>query len=305
MKNINALGSLITAMVTPFDEKGAVNLEQAIHIADYLIENETTCLLVTGTTGESPTLSHSEEYQLYEAFVKRYKGKTPVMAGTGSNSTKTAIESTRKAAAIGVDCSLQVVPYYNKPSQEGIIAHFEAIASATDLPLVLYDIPGRTGRGMTVETIVKLAQNPKIVALKDASGSLENFEAYKNQVPEDFKVYSGDDALTADFVKAGAFGVISVASHLCGKQLKRLIEAAKENNHDEVVKLQTLMMPLFDVLFSAPNPCPIKYAMKLIGFPSGDPRLPLLPVSESEAEHIETVLDAFLDQLEIGGALKS
>lgn len=304
MKNILELGSIVTAMITPFNHQNEVNLEQAIHIADYLIENDTSCLLVTGTTGESPTLSHDEEYALYEAFVKRFKGKTPIMAGTGSNSTKTAIESTRRAAEIGVDCSLQVVPYYNKPSQAGIIAHFEAIAAATDLPIILYDIPGRTGRGMEIETILHLAKNPKIVGLKDASGSLDNFHQYKDQLPADFLVYSGDDALTADFVKEGAFGVVSVASHICGKQITQLMQAAQNNELDKLERLKDLLNPLFEILFLTPNPCPVKHALKLIGFPCGEPRLPLLAVNEEEAESIESVLDHFLDQLEPGGALK-
>ena len=172
------------------------------------------------------------------------------------------------------------------------------------MPIILYDIPGRTGRSLDVETIIQLAKHPNIVGIKDASGSLANFEHYKRETPEDFLVYSGDDALTADFLKAGAYGVVSVASHICGKQIKALIKAAQTGDMSLVETLQNVMKPLFDVLFIAPNPCPVKHALKLIGFPSGKPRLPLIEVNEQEAQTIENVLDTFLDQLEIGGALK-
>ena len=300
-KNImdsDQIGPLVTAMATPFNKWGEVDTEQAIHLGDYLIENKTTCLLLAGTTGESPTLTHQEEYTLFEAFVKRYKGKVPVMAGTGSNCTRTAIQTTQKAEEIGIDCSLQVVPYYNKPSQDGIYEHFAAIANQTSLPIILYDIPGRTGRSLEPETLIELAKLPNIIGLKDASGSLSNFNDYYPEVKHNMAIYSGDDGLTASFLKEGAFGVVSVASHVCGIQLFEMIEAAKQQNWDKVAKLDASMKALFEVLFIAPNPAPLKFALSLIGFPSGRPRLPLVEVNESEAKKIEQVIDAYLDALE-------
>jgi 4-hydroxy-tetrahydrodipicolinate synthase len=283
-------GSLITAMITPFDKKGAVDYKEAIHLAHHLIKTGTDTLLLTGTTGESPTLLHSEEYELYKQFVSEFKGKTPIMAGTGSNSTKTAIEATQKAESIGVDASLQVVPYYNKPSQEGMYQHFKSISENTSLPILLYNIPGRTGVNMKPETIARLAQLPRIFGIKEASGSVEQVAEIKALVPQEFKIYSGDDALTVSFMKEGAIGVVCVASHLCGEALKTIINHATVGQWD-VAKVQSQELnDLFEALFITANPTPLKYALRECGFKVGYPRLPLVDVTEAEAAIILTSL---------------
>ena len=287
-------GRLITAMVTPFTKEGDVDFDQAIHVADYLIENETDALLLAGTTGESPTLSHEEEYQLFDQAVKRYKGKVPVIAGTGSNSTKTAIASSQKAEQIGVDGLLLVVPYYNKPSQEGLYQHFKAIAESVSIPIMLYNIPGRTSKNMEVDTIKRLAEIPNITSIKEAAGDLGQLKEIVQTVGDDLDVYSGDDGLTLEFMREGAVGVVSVASHVAGKQMKALIQAVLDDDLDLAKSYHQKMMPLFDALFMTSNPVPVKHAMTLLGFPMGTPRLPLVALTDTESKKLEEVLDSFL-----------
>ena len=289
------LGPIITAMVTPFDKSGNVDYAGIIHLADYLLENNTSCFLLTGTTGESPTLTHKEEFKLYETFVQRYKGKVPIMAGTGSNSTKTAIESTKKASQIGIDCSLQVVPYYNRPSQDGLLAHFSAIADQSSIPIMLYDIPARTGCALEINTVIELAKHPNIIGIKDATGSVENFKLYQDHISSDFLVYSGDDALIVEFMKFGAKGAVSVASHVAGKQILELINALLISDKPKIKLLEERLNPLFEVLFLTSNPAPVKYALKLLGFSMGSLRLPLVDLTPSEAAKVESVLDRYLE----------
>jgi 4-hydroxy-tetrahydrodipicolinate synthase len=294
---MSIFGPIVTAMVTPFNEDGTVNYKQTIELIDYLIQNKSTSILLTGTTGECPTLSHDEEYELYRMAVKYFKGKVHLMAGTGSNCTKTAIESTQMAADIGMDSILQVVPYYNKPCQDGIYNHFRAIADSTSLPIMLYNIPGRTGINMETDTVKKCAETTNIVAIKEAAGNLDQMKAFRAATPIDFHIYSGDDGLTLDFMKEGASGVVSVASHVAGAQIDAMIQAYQSGDIHKATELNTLLTPLFDVLFITSNPVPVKTALKLIGFDCGTVRPPLMSITEAQKQQVETVLDAFFESI--------
>jgi 4-hydroxy-tetrahydrodipicolinate synthase len=294
---MSIFGPIVTAMVTPFNEDGTVNYKQTIELIDYLILNKSTTILLTGTTGECPTLSHDEEYELYRMAVKYFKGKVHLMAGTGSNCTKTAIESTQMAAEIGMDSILQVVPYYNKPCQNGIYNHFRAIADSTSLPIMLYNIPGRTCINMETDTVKKCAEITNIVAIKEAAGNLEQMKAFRAATPIDFHIYSGDDGLTLDFMKEGASGVVSVASHIAGAQIDAMIQAYQSGDIHKATELNTLLTPLFDVLFITSNPVPVKTALKLIGFDCGTVRPPLMSITEAQKQQVETVLDAFFESI--------
>ncbi len=284
------IGRLITAMVTPFDQNGQVDFEMAAKVAKFLAENGSDGILVHGTTGESPTLTHEEEYELYKVVKEAVNGKASVMAGTGSNSTETTIKSTVKAQSIGMDSALVVVPYYNKPSQEGLYQHFKAIAEKTDMPLIIYNIPGRTGINMLPETIARLAPLKKYIGLKDAAGDLNYTSSIRMLLPDDFIVWSGDDSLTLPMMSVGASGVISVASHVAGRQIKEMINAFVGRDTKKAADIHKKLMPLFKVLFITSNPAPVKYAMKLIGLDCGSPRLPLVEPLESEKEAVKKVL---------------
>ena len=267
-------------MVTPFDSEGHVHYAEAERLAAYLAANGSDGIVVCGTTGESPTLSWDEEYQLFQVVQAAVAGKAKVIAGTGSNSTSEAIEATQKAAKLGVDGSLQVVPYYNKPPQSGLYQHFAAIASACDLPMMLYNIPGRTGQQLEPETIAKLAKLDGIVAIKEATGNLDIASQIRSLTPPDFAIYSGDDSLTLPILSVGGTGVVSVASHLVGNQIQEMIAAFSSGHHQLATKIHIKLLPLFKGLFFAPNPMPIKAALKLQGWQVGGLRLPLceLPI---------------------------
>jgi 4-hydroxy-tetrahydrodipicolinate synthase len=273
-------GRVITAMVTPFDSEGHVHYAEAERLAAYLAANGSDGIVVCGTTGESPTLSWDEEYQLFQVVQSAVAGKAKVIAGTGSNSTSEAIEATQKAAKLGVDGSLQVVPYYNKPPQSGLYEHFAAIAAACDLPMMLYNIPGRTGQQLEPETIAKLAKLPGIVAIKEATGNLDIASQIRSLTPPDFAIYSGDDSLTLPILSVGGSGVVSVASHLVGNQIQEMIAAFASGHNQLATKIHIQLLPLFKGLFFAPNPMPIKAALKLQGWEVGGLRLPLceLPI---------------------------
>jgi 4-hydroxy-tetrahydrodipicolinate synthase len=268
-------GRVITAMITPFDKEGNVHYAEAERLAAYLVANGSDGIVVCGTTGESPTLSWDEEYQLFQVVQSATAGKAKVIAGTGSNSTSEAIEATQKAAKLGVDGSLQVVPYYNKPPQIGLYHHFAAIAAACDLPMMLYNIPGRTGQQLEPETVAKLAKLDQIVAIKEASGNLDIVSQIRSLTPPDFAIYSGDDSLTLPILAVGGVGVVSVASHLVGNQIQAMIRAFESGQNQTATKLHLELLPLFKGLFFAPNPMPIKAALKLQGWEVGGLRLPM------------------------------
>ena len=284
------LGRVITAMVTPFDKEGNVHYAEVEQLAAYLAANGSDGIVVCGTTGESPTLSWDEEYQLFQVVKAAVAGKAKVIAGTGSNSTSEAIEATQKAAKLGVDASLQVVPYYNKPPQIGLYQHFAAIASACDLPMMIYNIPGRTGQSLEPETIAKLALLDKIVAIKESSGNLDLVSQIRSLTPPEFAIYSGDDSLTLPILAVGGVGVVSVASHLVGNKIQEMIRAFESGQNQTATKLHIEMLPLFKGLFFAPNPMPIKAALKLQGWEVGGLRLPMCELPSELLPLLEKIL---------------
>lgn len=278
-------------MVTPFDGEGHVNYEIAEKLADYLVTHGSDGLVVCGTTGESPTLSWEEEYQLFQVVKKAVAGRAKIIAGTGSNSTKEAIEATKKAAELGLDGSLQVVPYYNKPPQEGLYEHFRAIALACpNLPIMLYNIPGRTGQNLLPETIAKLAEIENIISIKEASGNLEQACQIRRLTPPSFSIYAGDDFLTLPLLTVGGVGVVSVASHLVGEQLQEMIQAFETGKTTVAKEININLFPLFKVLFCTTNPIPIKAALNLRGWNVGGLRLPLCEIPPNLKQNLETVL---------------
>jgi 4-hydroxy-tetrahydrodipicolinate synthase len=283
-------GRVITAMITPFDTEGNVHYAEAEKLAAYLAANGSDGIVVCGTTGESPTLSWDEEYELFQVVQKAVAGKAKVIAGTGSNSTSEAIEATQKAAKLGVDGSLQVVPYYNKPPQSGLYQHFEAIAKSCDLPMMLYNIPGRTGQQLDPETIAKLAKLDTIVAIKEATGNLDIASQIRKLTPPDFAIYSGDDSLTLPILSVGGVGVVSVASHLVGNQIQAMISAFTSGQNQVATQLHVQMLPLFKGLFFAPNPMPIKAALKLQGWEVGALRLPMCELPAESLPHLQQLL---------------
>jgi 4-hydroxy-tetrahydrodipicolinate synthase len=283
-------GSVITAMITPFLKTGNVDYSEACRLAVWLCAHGSDSILLAGTTGESPTLTHDEELTLFKEVKKAIGSKGKVIAGTGSNSTVTAVEATKKAEKAGVDGILQVVPYYNKPQQEGMYLHFKAVAENTSLPIILYNIPGRTGVNMLPETTARLAEIPNIIALKAACGNVEQIKKTRELCPKDFLIYSGDDILTLDILKVGGCGVISVASHIAGLEIKKMIGLYTNGDNPGAETLNTKLQSLFKVLFITTNPSPVKYACSLLGFKVGIPRLPLVEPTEEEKKKIKDVL---------------
>ena len=278
-------------MLTPFREDGSVNYEVTEQLAAHLADNGTDSIVVCGTTGESPALSWDEEYQLFQVVQKAVAGKAKVIAGTGSNCTQEAIAATQKAAKIGLDGSLQVVPYYNKPPQAGLYQHFQAIAkSCPDIPLVLYNVPGRTSQNLQPETVARLAEIENIVALKESSGSFDQASQLRRLVPHDFAIYSGDDYFTLAMLTLGGAGVVSVASHLVGPQLQQMIQAFEAGKINVATELHLKLFPLFKVLFCTTNPIPLKAAMKLQGWDVGSPRPPLCNLPDELKQELEVVL---------------
>lgn len=284
-------GQILTAMVTPFDQNGEIDFPATKNLINYLIANGTNGIVVAGTTGESPTLTTEEKVELFKFVVNIVDGRVPVVAGTGSNNTKASIELTKQAENTGVDAIMLVVPYYNKPSQEGLYQHFKTIAEATSLPIILYNIPGRSVINMAVETIVRLAQIPNIVAIKDASGNLDAMSETISQTPEDFSVYTGEDSLTLPALAVGATGVISVASHIIGNEMQAMITKFKNGHTQEAAEDHRRLLPVFKGLFAAPNPSPVKAALNLKGIPVGGVRLPIIPLNNDELNTLQAVLE--------------
>jgi len=283
-------GQVLTAMVTPFDQNGEVDFNAVRRLVDYLIENGTDGLVVAGTTGESPTLTTDEKIALFKAVVVAARGRVPVIAGTGSNNTRASISLTKQAEETGVDGIMLVAPYYNKPSQEGMYQHFKAIAESTSLPVMLYNIPGRSVVNLSAETIVRLSQIENIVAVKEASGNLDDMAAIISQAPSDFTLYSGDDSLTLPVLAIGGAGVVSVASHVIGNEMQEMINHFKNGRVQEAAHSHRQLLPLMKALFTAPNPAPVKAALNMSGVQVGGLRLPLLPLSHDEEMALQVVL---------------
>lgn len=284
------LGRLITAMVTPMKADGSVDYEQAKKLAVKLMDSGSDGVVVVGTTGESPTLVRSEELKLFTEIKKSIGGRGSVIAGTGSNATAEAVEATRQAEEIGVDACLLVVPYYNKPSQEGLYQHFKTIADSTSLPCILYNVPSRTVASLSAETTVRLSHIDNIIGTKEASGNFEEISRIISSVRPDFKVWSGNDGDTLPLMSIGAYGVISVVSHLVGAQMKEMLESCLEGNLARAAEIHNSLMPVFKNMFITANPCPMKYALNYLGFEVGKPRLPLVEPDDKAAAVIREVL---------------
>ena len=285
-------GRVITALVTPYKEDGSVNYAVAEQLAGHLAENGTDAFVICGTTGESPTLTFDEEFELFQVVQKAVAGKAKIIAGTGSNSTKDAIAATQKVAKLGIDGSLQVVPYYNKPPQEGLYQHFQAIAkSSPDLPIMLYNIPGRTGQNLAPETVARLAEIPNVVAIKEASGSMDQASQIRHLTSPEFEIYSGDDSLTLPLLAVGGTGVVSVASHLVGNHIQQMVQGFEVGKTSEALKIHLQLFPLFKALFITTNPILVKTALKLKGWDVGSVRPPLCEPSNEETQKLRTALE--------------
>jgi len=284
------LGRLLTAMVTPFNEEGGVDYEQAKRLASALLNSGSDGILVVGTTGESPTLLREEELRLFSEVKSAVGERGTVIAGTGSNSTAEALKTTKGAEQIGVDACLLVVPYYNKPTQEGLYQHFKAIAESTSLPCILYNVPSRTVVSLSADTTIKLSHIDNIIGIKEASGNLGAISKIISNTREDFLVWSGNDSDTLPILTLGGYGVVSVASHLVGNQIREMIDNFINGKTDKAAKIHRHLMPLVNALFIVSNPIPIKYALNHIGFNVGKPRLPLTEPDEKSAATIRDTL---------------
>ncbi|MCS6801045.1 MAG: 4-hydroxy-tetrahydrodipicolinate synthase [Chloroflexota bacterium] len=285
------IGRVLTAMVTPFSPDGSIDEKRTAQLAQALVASGSDGLVVTGTTGESPTLSHREKLRLYEIVRAAVGPETAVIAGTSTYNTAESVELTREAAHLGVDGFLLVVPPYNKPTQEGMYRHFAAIASATTLPCILYNVPGRTGSNLLPSTVLRLRQFANIVGIKEASGDLEQIATIIEAAGPEFRVWSGDDNLTLPILAVGGYGVISVASHLVGRQIQEMIHAFLAGQNARAAAIHRRLLPLVKALFVVGNPVPVKYALGVAGFPVGECRLPLYGPDEETARIIRHAIE--------------
>lgn len=281
---------LLTAMITPYDDQLQVNYAKAAELAEYLADNGSEGIVVSGTTGESPVLTDEEKLKLFATVKNKVGKRIQVWAGTGSNDTAHSLELAKEAEKLGVDGVMLVCPYYNKPSQEGLYQHFRKIAGAVSLPLMLYNVPGRTGINLLPETVARLAEIENIVAIKEASGSMDQVSTLMTLLPEDMTVYSGDDSLTLPMMALGARGVVSIASHLVGNQILAMIEAFNQGEVKSAIDLHKQLFPIFKGLFIATNPVPLKEALNQLGYNVGGLRLPLVEVSTTEQTFIQELL---------------
>jgi 4-hydroxy-tetrahydrodipicolinate synthase len=280
-------------MVTPFRPDGTLDLPLAERLADHLVRHGSDGLVVCGTTGESPTLSWEEQHGLFQAVKGAVAGRAMILAGSGSNCTAEAVEATCAAAALGADGALVVVPYYNKPPQSGLEAHFRTIAQAApELPLMLYNIPGRTACHLEPETVRRLLDCSNVMAFKAASGTTEEVQQLRVLCGDRLAIYSGDDSLTLPMLSVGAVGVVSVASHLVGESIQAMVQAFLAGHNDEALALHLQLLPLFKALFCTTNPIPVKAALELCGWAVGAPRLPLLPADSQVRERLSSILAA-------------
>ncbi len=276
------IGRVLTAMVTPFRADGAVDYEQCGELGKALLASGSDGLVLTGTTGETPTLTIEEQVEVWRAVRRAVGPDACVIGGASTNSTAESLEMVRQGADAGMTALMFTVPYYNKPPQEGLVRHFTTLAEATPLPCILYNIPGRTSLNMTAETTLRLAREvPNIIGVKEASGDLAQAGAIIDGAPEGFRVWSGDDSAAVDVVERGGWGVISVASHIVGRQISEMLTAAAAGRIEEARSIEARLMPLFDALFIETNPIPVKFALNHLGFRAGGLRLPLIEASEA------------------------
>ena len=294
------LGRLITAMVTPFNERGEVDYPQAKRLARALLASGSDGLVVSGTTGEAPTLSREEKLKLFAEVREAVGNRGAVVAGTGSYNTAESIELTREAEGLGVDACLLVVPYYNRPTPEGLYQHFKAIAGATRLPCILYNIPGRTGTNMAPETIVRLSAIDNIIGVKEASGNMDQWCRILEGVKRpDFYLWSGNDQDTFAMMALGGYGVIAVVSHLVGKQLKEMMEKLVAGRAIEAAAIHRRLLPLMQAMVLVTNPIPVKYCLNRVGFRAGKPRLPLTEPDDKAAAQLDAILKNYQIDLPI------
>jgi 4-hydroxy-tetrahydrodipicolinate synthase len=284
------VGHLLTAMVTPLDARGQVDYQQAKKLALSLLDSGSDGLVVSGTTGESPTLSREEKLRLFAEIKSAVTGRGTIVAGTGNYDTRESQELTREAERIGVDACLLVVPYYNRPTQQGLLAHFKAIAQSTALPCIIYNVPSRTVTNLAADTLIKLTQIDNIVGVKEASGNFGQIAEIIQGTREDFLVYSGNDSDTLPILALGGYGVISIASHLVGIQIKDMIEKSLDGKFQEAAEIHRYLLPLVNALFIVSNPVPVKWALNHVGFRVGKPRLPLVEPDEKSADFIKATL---------------
>ncbi|EFS03180.1 4-hydroxy-tetrahydrodipicolinate synthase [Listeria seeligeri] len=287
------LGKVITAMVTPIHpDKNKVCKKRIHHLVNHLIENGSDGLVIAGTTGESPTLSHDEKIKLFRQVIETNEGRAKLIAGTGSNNTAETIEFTKEVAELGgIDAVLIVAPYYNKPNQDGLYAHFAAVAEASSLPVVIYNIPGRSVVNIEPETIIRLAKLPNIIGVKESSGDLENISKIIADTSDDFLVYSGDDSLTLPILSVGGDGVISVASHIVGNEMQEMIQAFEKGEVTKAASIHRKLLPLMNGLFAVPNPAPTKYLLNQQGLSVGPVRLPLVDLNAEQGTKLQAILE--------------
>jgi 4-hydroxy-tetrahydrodipicolinate synthase len=283
-------GAVVTAMVTPFHEDHSLDLDAARSLAAHLFEHGSESLVVAGSTGESPTLTHKEKLELFREIVDVAKGAGKVVCGTGTYSTAETVELSREAEALGADGLLLVTPYYNKPPQRGLLEHFTRVANAVDLPIVAYNIPGRTGTRIEHDTLLRMAAIPNIVGVKDSTGDFQSISKLISEAPPEFEVYSGDDWATFGYLCLGGVGIVSVASHLVGDRIRQMCDLVFSGDVPAARKIHEELTPLFNALFITSNPIPVKTALDLVGMPVGPPRLPLVPATSEERERIRKAL---------------
>ncbi|WP_394217258.1 4-hydroxy-tetrahydrodipicolinate synthase [Halobacillus trueperi] len=283
-------GKVLTAMVTPFDRHGEIDLGKTTELVEYLLKNGSDGLVIAGTTGESPTLTADEKVSLWSHVVKTVAGRVPVIAGTGSNSTESSIKLSKRAEATGVDAIMLVAPYYNKPNQDGLYQHFKTIAGSVKLPVMIYNVPGRSVVRIQPETIMELSKIENIVSLKEATGDLEGMAKIRAFTDDQFSIYSGDDHLTLPAYAVGANGIISVSSHVVGNQMQTMLSLFEEGKWKEAGNLHRKLLPVFNGMFSAPSPAPVKAALKIQGLETGGVRLPLVPLTKKEEAAVANCL---------------
>lgn len=292
---MTTFGNIITAMITPFTDDGHVNFQEALRLAGHLLDNGSDGLIVCGTTGEGPNIDDRDKLELFTLIAKEYGHRATIIANTGNNSTKKSIALTKAASHTGVHAVMAVVPYYNKPNQEGCYLHFKAIADSTDLPVMLYNVPGRTGGRIEPQTVARLAKEcANITSIKEASGDIKITQQIRELLPNnDFMIYSGDDALTLDVIQNGGVGVISVAAHIVGKQMQEMIALFKEGKVKEARAIELSIVPILKAMFITTNPIPVKYAMKQLDFSTGPLLLPLCNPSLEEAQIIDAAIEPY------------
>ncbi|TRM12450.1 4-hydroxy-tetrahydrodipicolinate synthase [Lentibacillus cibarius] len=283
-------GRILTAMVTPFDEHGQIDLDKTDQLIEHLLDNGSDGLVAGGTTGESPTLTKEEKITFFRHVVKTVNNRVPVIAGTGSNDTAASIALTKEVETLGVDGIMLVAPYYNKPNPEGLYQHFAAIARETTLPVMLYNIPGRSVVKMDADTIIRLSEMENIVSVKEASGDLDQVSKIIERTADDFSVYSGEDSISLPMMSVGADGVVSVASHIIGNEMQDMVHAYQLGETARAASIHRKLVPMMNGLFAQPSPAPVKTALNMKGIDVGNVRLPLVSLTDSEKDTLKNLL---------------